>query len=95
MSTQVLIMTFDRKQLDFILSNFELFSSDEVRVAAKQLVQKNKDLARQGDYERWLKAFDRSNDLAMADARSRGVLNYNDGFNQGFISGPLGLGRIF
>ena len=35
-----LIMTLNRRQLDFVLSNHTLFSDSEIKIAAKQMVQR-------------------------------------------------------
>ena len=91
MTTQVLITTFDRIQVDFILRNHEKFSKDEVAVAAKRLVELDRLVAWQNKIAGQIRALERENAASRFRHEMHGVMCYEEGRNDGFLKALFGI----
>ena len=71
--TQVNILSLSKEKIEFLLTNHELFDSDEVKIAAKLLVQDN--------FESKLVSYDNSLSRYQRDvmAQQQGINSYCNG----------------
>ena len=91
MNACVLIQTFDRQQTEFLLMNHELYSENEVKIAAKRMVKLDKDEAFRMKMAGRLVLLERENSQARYDADMRALMYQDEGFNNSLSKSLFGF----